>query len=151
MNYSYKQLAETDVVLMKKLLKVFGDAFEDIKSYQGAVPSDTYLRTLLSKKPFIVVVALDESRAVVGGLTAYQLDKFEQDRREIYIYDLAVLMAHRRKGIATALINNLRTIAKKRKAYVIFVQADHGDMPAIKLYESLGKREDVYHFDIEVR
>jgi aminoglycoside 3-N-acetyltransferase I len=31
---------------------------------------------------------------------------------------------------------------------VIFVQADIGDDPAIKLYESLGTREDVHHFDI---
>jgi aminoglycoside 3-N-acetyltransferase I len=28
------------------------------------------------------------------------------------------------------------------------VQADHGDDPAIALYEKLGVREDVLHFDI---
>jgi aminoglycoside 3-N-acetyltransferase I len=33
---------------------------------------------------------------------------------------------------------------------VIFVQADPGDAPAIALYESLGTREDVHHFDIPV-
>lgn len=86
----------------------------------------------------------------MGGLAAYELQKFEQDRREIYIYDLAVAEAHRRRGIATNLINELRTMAMARGAYVIFVQADRGDEPAISLYESLGKREDVYHFDIEV-
>jgi aminoglycoside 3-N-acetyltransferase I len=31
---------------------------------------------------------------------------------------------------------------------VIFVQADHGDAPAIALYAKLGTREDVLHFDI---
>jgi aminoglycoside 3-N-acetyltransferase I len=35
-----------------------------------------------------------------------------------------------------------------RGAYVIFVQADKVDDAAIKLYESLGTREDVFHFDI---
>jgi aminoglycoside 3-N-acetyltransferase I len=34
---------------------------------------------------------------------------------------------------------------------VIYVQADHGDAPAISLYESLGTREDVLHFDISPR
>jgi len=29
-------------------------------------------------------------KTVVGGLAAYVLEKFEQQRREIYIYDLAV-------------------------------------------------------------
>lgn len=150
-NYSYKQLASTDVGLMKKLLKVFGDAFEDVNTYQGAIPSDSYLQSLLGKEHFIAVVVLDESNAVVGGLAAYELQKFERERKEIYIYDLAVLEAHRRRGVATRLINELRRIAKAHGAYVIFVQADRGDMPAIKLYESLGKREDVYHFDIDVK
>ena len=33
---------------------------------------------------------------------------------------------------------------------MIFVQADHGDEPAIALYTKLGIREDVLHFDIAV-
>jgi aminoglycoside 3-N-acetyltransferase I len=53
--------------------------------------------------------------------------------------------AHRRQGIATGLIEALRRIARKLGAY------DKGDGPAIRLYESLGAREDVHQFDIEVR
>lgn len=55
---------------------------------------------------------------------------------------------HRREGIATALIMELKRIASLRGAYVIFVQADPGDEPAIALYTKLGVREDVLHFDI---
>ena len=91
-----------------------------------------------------------EGNTVVGGLVAYVLQKFERERSEVYIYDLAVAVAHRRKGIATRLINELKPIASKCGAHVIFVQADRGDEPAITLYESLGKKEDVYHFDIKV-
>lgn len=148
MPYLYRHLKQDDLALLKDLLRVFGDAFEDVPTYQHSVPSDTYLTTLLARPHFIAVVAAD-GEEVVGGLAAYVLEKFEQDRREIYIYDLAVAEAHRRKGIATALINRLRGIAKEEKdAYVIFVQADPGDDPAIRLYESLGTREDVHHFDI---
>lgn len=138
-NYSYKQLDRRDVPLLKALLKVFGQAFNDLETYQGAMPSDDYLRALLDKKHFIVLAALDQGR-VVGGLAAYLLEKFEQERREMYIYDLAVSRDHRRKGIATTLIETLRRIARKRRAYLIFVQADRGDTPAIRLYESLGTR-----------
>jgi aminoglycoside 3-N-acetyltransferase I len=88
---------------------------------------------------------------VVGGIAAYELKKFEQERSEIYIYDLAVAAAHRREGIATALIQELKNIATARGAYVIFVQADIGDDPAIALYTKLGAREDVLHFDIAVK
>ncbi|MDH5481171.1 MAG: GNAT family N-acetyltransferase, partial [Nitrosomonas sp.] len=64
--------------------------------------------------------------------------------------DLAVDSKHRRKGVATALINSLRDIAHQRGAWVIYVQADYGDDPAIALYEKLGTREDVMHFDIPI-
>lgn len=88
----------------------------------------------------------------IGGIAAYELKKFEQERSEIYIYDLAVVAAHRREGVATALIKELKKIAAARGAYVIFVQADTAveDEPAIALYTKLGLREDVLHFDIPV-
>ena len=149
MEYTYKQLFSSDVTIFKQLLKVLGEAFEDIETYQTSVPSDNYLQSFLEKTHCIVLVAM-KGDEVIGGLVAYELEKFEQDRREIYMYDLAVAEAYRRQGIATHLINELKTIAKTRKAYVIFVQADPEDMSAIKLYESLGIREDVHHFDIPV-
>jgi len=121
---------------LKALLKVFGEAFQDTDSYGRAVPSDAYLQSLLARPHFIVLIATNDND-VIGGLAAYELEKFEQDRREIYIYDLAVSEQHRRKGIATQLIGELRRIATRRKAYVIFVQADQDDIPAIRLYESL--------------
>jgi aminoglycoside 3-N-acetyltransferase I len=95
----------------------------------------------------IVLVALigDE---VVGGLVASELAKIEREWNEIYIYDFAVAEAHRRRGIANRLINDLRDIGRERGAWIIYVQADYGDEPAIALYAKLGVREDVMHFDI---
>lgn len=132
---------------LQELLNVFAEAFEDHESYQSAVPSDEYLTELLAREDFIPLVAIADGR-VVGGLASYVLKKFEQERSEIYIYDLAVLEEYRRQHIATGLINKLRETAREIGAWVIYVQADHGDDPAIKLYESLGTREDVLHFDI---
>lgn len=34
--------------------------------------------------------------------------------------------------------------------YVIFVQADIEDAPAIALYDKLGSKETVHHFDFDV-
>jgi ribosomal protein S18 acetylase RimI-like enzyme len=150
MDYAFRQLSSADIGALKGLLAVFGQAFDDVATYQDAVPGDAYLTSLLSKAHVIVVVATSSDGELAGGLVAYELDKFEQDRREIYIYDLAVAESHRRRGVATGLIQTLQRIAGERKAYVIFVQADRGDTPAIRLYESLGLREDVYHFDIPV-
>jgi len=146
----FEKLAPADLTLMRELIHLFAEAFGDPVSYLGAVPSDEYLQSLLGRPTFIVVVALDEGR-VVGGLAAYVLQKFEQERSEIYIYDLAVAEAHRRRGVATGLIRTLQELARGMDAWVIYVQADTVDEPAVKLYESLGVKEDVFHFDIAVR
>ncbi len=144
-----RQLGPGDVALMESLNAVFGAAFAEPETYGGAPPGDAYLERLLARDHVIALAALDGGD-VVGGLVAYVLDKFEQRRSEIYIYDLAVAEAHRRRGISTALIAELQRIGALRGAYVIFVQADHGDDAAIALYTGLGTREDVLHFDIPV-
>ena len=147
MDYAFKHLSVSDLSVLKDLLAVFGEAFGEPETYQGAVPSDAYLEALLAKPHFIAFAAL-RGAEVVGGLAAYELEKFEQARSEVYIYDLAVREGHRRKGVATGLIRALGRVAKERGAHVMFVQADTFDAPAIRLYESLGTREDVHHFDI---
>jgi aminoglycoside 3-N-acetyltransferase I len=134
---------------MEGMLTTFGEAFDEMETYSGAQPSRAYLARLLGSDCFIALAALKGSE-VVGGIAAYELKKFEQERSEIYIYDLAVAAAHRRWGIATALIEELKNIAAARGAYVVFVQADPGDTPAVALYTKLGKREDVLHFDIPI-
>src|SRR5215510_14646660 len=145
--FSIRQLTVADANLMKALLAVFGEAFGDPETYGGAIPSDAYLEQLLARKHFIAVVAVKDDE-VIGGLAAYELEKFERARSEIYIYDLAVSKTYRRQGIAIALINELGRIGAARGAYVMFVQADYGDDAAIALYTRLGTREDVLHFDI---
>ena len=144
-----KQLTAADLPLCRALNAMFGVAFGEPDTYGGRPPSDAYLARPAGKAPRLVLVALDGA-SVVGGLVAYELEKLEQARSEIYIYDLAVAETHRRQGIATALIRALGEIAKARGAWVMFVQADRVDPPAIRLYESLGTREDVHHFDIPV-
>ena len=145
-----RHLSADDVPLMEALLTLFGEVFEEVETYSGKRPSGTYLQNLLNGDCFIALAALKQNE-VVGGLAAYELKKFEQARSEIYIYDLAVAADHRRQGIATALIEDLKRMAVDRSAWVVFVQADLGDEPAIALYSKLGVREDVLHFDIEVK
>jgi aminoglycoside 3-N-acetyltransferase I len=146
---SIHTLAPSDAALMHSLLTMFGEAFGDVATYGNARPSAAYFERLLASDTFIALAALRNGE-VVGGLAAYELRKFEQERSEIYIYDLAVAAEHRRQGIATELIEELKRIAAVRGAYVIYVQADRGDEPAIELYTKLGAREDVLHFDIAV-
>ena len=143
------KLGAGDVGAFRALLTMFGEAFGEANTYSGAQPGESYLEGLLSSDHFIALAAL-QGEKTVGGLAAYELKKFERERSEIYIYDLAVAAAHRRRGIASELITRLKAVARERGAYLIFVQADLTDLPAIALYSKLGASESVLHFDIAV-
>lgn len=134
---------------MHELLRLFGRAFDEAETYSRDLPSPAYLERLLGSETFLAIAAMDGDE-VIGGLTAYELPKFEKERSEIYIYDLAVAEEHRRRGVATAMIRELQRLGAERGAWVIFVQADRGDEAAIALYSKLGRREEVLHFDIPV-
>lgn len=141
------RLGPDDLPRFRAMNRLFSAAFEDPASYEGAPPPDDYARERLADPRFVALVASD-GKAITGALAAYELPKFEQARSELYIYDLAVDEAHRRCGIATSLIAALQDHARAIGAWVIFVQADPPDEPAIALYRKLGIEEHVLHFDI---
>lgn len=149
MTATIRRLGKDDLAAFRGLNAMFAEAFEDPENYASVTPPDAWLAGLLGRDDLVILVAEAEG-AVIGGLVAYRLDKFEQARSELYIYDLAVAEPYRRRGIATALIERLRQIGAEIGAWVIYVQADRGDDPAIALYESVGTREEVLHFDIDV-
>jgi aminoglycoside 3-N-acetyltransferase I len=141
------RLGPNDLDRLRRLNAMFADAFEDPAHYVGAPPDDAHANAVLARDDIFVLVALDGTE-VVGGLVAYTLPKLEQARSEVYLYDLAVAASHRRQGLATALIRQLQALARAAGAWVVYVQADRGDEPAIALYTRLGQREDVLHFDL---
>lgn len=129
---------------------VFAAGFEDPQGYAAAPPDESYAARWLADSRHIALLA-EAGGEPVGALAGYVLPKFEQARSEIYIYDLAVLEHARRLGIATALIEALRPIARKCGAWTIFVQADiiPEDEPARRLYRKLASEEiTALHFDI---
>lgn len=147
--FTIERIEAREAGRMQGLLDLFARAFEDPEHYASARPSHDYLVRLLEDDGFFALEARRNNQ-VIGALVAYELRKFEQERSEVYIYDLAVDEAHRRQGVATGLIEALKPLAAARGASVMFVQADRMDSPAIALYSKLGHSEDVLHFDIAV-
>ena len=142
-----QRLRAADIEALREMNRLFGEVFEDPRSYASAPPTDAYLERLAGRDDFIALGAWIEGE-LAGCLAGYELVKFEQQRSEIYIYDLAVRERFRRRGVATALIEAVKPIARACGAWMIFVQADPVDGPAVALYDKLGVREAVLHFDI---
>ncbi len=154
--FDVRVLNEHDEPLLRDMLRLFGEVFNEPDTYCAAMPDADYLCALLRRDTFIAVAATqghqgsEQGSEVIGALAAYVMPKFEQRRSEVYIYDLAVAESHRRQGVATALIQAVQRVAAERGAWVVMVQADYGDDPAVALYSKLGEREEVLHFDLPV-
>ena len=69
-----------------------------------------YLKDLLSRSDSWAFAAL-VGNEVVGGITGFALPLTRLERRELFIYDLAVKVDRQRKGIGRALFDSLRQAA----------------------------------------
>ena len=143
-----RRLKSPDIAEMQAANRLFADVFGE-EGYHGPPAGREHLEKLLADEKFIALVAHVDGE-MAGAIAAYELVKFEAERSEVYIYDLAVIERFRRRGVATALIEDVKSIAVDKGAWVVFVQADPPDEPAVALYDKLGTREEVLHFDISL-
>ncbi len=79
--FTIRRLAVDDVALMQSMLTVFGEAFDELNTYNAARPSNIYMQRYSAANYFIALAAL-KNGSVVGGIAAYELRKFEQERSE---------------------------------------------------------------------
>ncbi|MGY6647578.1 GNAT family N-acetyltransferase [Wenyingzhuangia sp. IMCC45574] len=129
-----------------ELVKLMNEVFEE----PNKVATERHLKKLLNKTDFYAFVAIKENK-VVGGLTAYELEKYNTDKSELYIYDIAVKVEFQNQGVGKKLINHLKDYSKNNGIETIFVEAHSGDEQAVKFYEStFGKSEKVAHFNFEI-
>lgn len=143
MAINIKRLELADVEFFKKLLRVFEEAFK-MKDYQ--MPDESYLKKLLERDGFLVLVALKDD-IVVGGLTGYTIQSYYNTSSEMYIYDLAIKSDLQRQGIGTKLLQALKEYCSEKGYKEIFVQANEPDTHALEFYRSTGGRsEKVVHF-----
>ena len=150
-NVTTKRLTMKDVGAMRHVNALFADVFQMPDEYLGKQPTDDYLRNWLADTHNIALVAMQDD-VVVGALAGYLLQKFEQQRSELFVYDLAVRKDLQRLGVGTKLMQAVRIEARKLGAYVVFLEADFDDIDAIAFYRSLKPTEDssAQHFDFEV-
>lgn len=78
----------------------------------------------------------------VGFLTAHRLQRFDARKAEVILYEIGVHESFRKKGIAKALIDHLKTWAKQVEADEIWVLTERSNAPAVALYTSCGGKEE---------
>ena len=91
-------------------------AFEDEENYLSNPPSDAYIASCLARDDDFVELVARSGAKIIGALSGYVLRKFEAERAELYIYDIAVDAEFRRRGVATALIEALKPTRSRSRS-----------------------------------
>jgi ribosomal protein S18 acetylase RimI-like enzyme len=92
---------------------------------------------LVADERTIYLVAFDRQEPV-GYVFAHQLPRRGGDPSHLFLYDLEVKEALRRRGIATALMRELEQISREHGIRTGFVLTNSSNDPAMSLYRSLG-------------
>ncbi len=137
-------IQHNELPAFKGLIAVFEQVFE-MENLQ--LPDDTHLQRLLNDEKFFAVIASIDDQ-IVGGLTVHVLEQYYAAKPLAYIYDLAVLNEHQRKGIDKSLIAFTNDYFREKGFEEAFVQAEKEDGYAIDFYRLTKPtvEEEMIHF-----
>jgi ribosomal protein S18 acetylase RimI-like enzyme len=125
-------------IIIRRLLggdeELAGRLAEIFKSSRGSVDS---LSSFLSNPLNFLLVALDDNEPV-GFVLAYQLQRIDGESAKMFLYEIGVADNYRRRGIGSALINELDRICKDGSFINMFVLTNESNIPATGLYLKTG-------------
>ncbi len=109
-------------------------------------------RAFLADDRHHLLVAYTEEDEPAGFVSAVELFHPDEPRPEMFLNELGVKPAFQRRGIATALINELIQLCKSRGCSEMWLGTEETNTPAMRTYERAGgKREDFVLFTYEIK
>lgn len=142
---SYKKLHRGNEKDFYDLVVLFNEVFEATNDV-----NKENIRRLLNNSSFVCFVSYIDKK-IVGGLTAYELEMYDQEGSSMYIYDLAVSKEYQRNGIGTRLVNEMMDYCRLKGIKDMFVQADGVDKHAVQFYKKIGgEQSETFHFSFNL-
>lgn len=104
-------------------------------------PALDYLRGFLQNPDNVLIVATDEG-VPIGFVLAYVVDRVDRDHRMMLFYEVEVAERHRRRGVARAMVELLKSLCAQRNVCKMWVYTNRSNAAAVGLYESTGGAPD---------
>jgi ribosomal protein S18 acetylase RimI-like enzyme len=95
------------------------------------------VRAYLEDPRNVFLLAL-EGRTPVGFLRGTALTQLRTRRPQMFLYEIAVLDGHRRRGIGRSLVGSLLEHCSRQRYDEVFVLTDPGNVAAVGLYRATG-------------
>ncbi|MBN9004269.1 MAG: GNAT family N-acetyltransferase [Rhizobiales bacterium] len=132
MNIQVRRLKAEESEVASAVTKMMAGTFEEGQGSSGA-----RLAELLANEQFWFFGAFDADLPV-GGLTAHVLPITRENGDELFVYDIAVVVSHQRRGIGRRLMQAAIAAAHDAGLLSTFVPADNEDQHALDFYQGIG-------------
>ena len=120
------------------------DAVRDAGALFDAPPEAQATRRFLAEPGHHLLVAYDAGGAPAGFVSGVETTHPDKGT-EMFLYELAVDEAFRRKGVASALVTALADLARERGCYGMWVLTDADNTAACATYRATGSTAETTH------
>jgi ribosomal protein S18 acetylase RimI-like enzyme len=101
-------------------------------------PADpTAVRSYLEDGRNIFLLAFEKNEPI-GFLRGTELGQLKSERKQMFLYEIAVKDGFRRRGVGSDLIKSLLQYCRQRGFEEVFVFTDPANVAAVQLYRSTG-------------
>lgn len=122
-----KRLMKNDIDLLKNSIVEKGTVIKSISNVEKFLSNENnYL------------IAYIENAKILGFVLAYTLQRYDGRGEMLYLHEIDVVETHRKQGIATKLMNEIKEFKDKNGFDKIFLVTNKSNEAAVSLYESTG-------------
>ena len=108
-----------------------------VRTFKTASRAASSLETFLRNPSNYLLVAEQDGEAV-GFLTAYRLERADREASQMFVYEVEVAPAWRGRGLASALMEKIKDLARAEGMFEAFVLTSRGNDAARRLYTRTG-------------
>lgn len=102
-----------------------------------APPTDAWTARFLSSEGHHLLVAVEDNDVPIGFISGVETTHPDKGT-EMFLYELAVLPAHRNRGLGRALVEALADLARSRGCYGMWVGTEPDNAAALTAYLAAG-------------
>ena len=111
-------------------------AVDLLRHFQTSGGLDIHGMEQFLSNPGTVLIGATVDGTAAGFAIAYSLPRLDGEPDMLFLYEIEVLEEHRRKGLARAMIEELKDRAEGK----FFILTQRSNQPATSLYEATGAR-----------
>lgn len=139
MSYTITKLNSENLQLSEALINGW---YADEGVTNHPMPSPAWRRSVL-ERPGVHSFVAQLGEEVVGGATGYELPLLDQENvTELFLYEIGVASAHRKKGVARLLMEAFKQHCRERGITTMYLGTELDNEAARSLYRNTQAKEE---------